>query len=60
MDCSDNNRCFICKKCGKMLTVGNKEKMIFRCARCKNTTNIAEIRTPYACECFPGKSYRIC
>lgn len=56
MDCSDNNRCFICRKCGKMMTVANKERGMFKCARCKNTTNVSEVSkiyVPFLFDLFP-------
>jgi DNA-directed RNA polymerase II subunit RPB2 len=47
MECSDNYRVFICKKCGLMANV-NPEKNIYNCKNCKNITDFAEIRVPYA------------
>ena len=47
MECSDNYRVFICKKCGLMANV-NPEKNIFSCRNCKNITEFSEIRIPYA------------
>ena len=47
MECSDNYRVFVCKKC-KMPAIVNPEKNIYQCKACKNTTNFAEIRIPYA------------
>lgn len=47
MECSDNYRVFICKKCGFMANV-NPEKNIFNCRNCKNNTDFSEIRIPYA------------
>ena len=47
MECADNYRVFICKKCGLMANV-NPEKNIFNCRNCKNLTDFAEIRIPYA------------
>jgi hypothetical protein len=49
MECSDNYRVFICKHCGMVATV-NPEKNLYSCKPCKNTTNFAEIRIPYACK----------
>ena len=49
MECSDNYRVFVCKKCGMMANV-NPEKGIFQCKPCKNTSNFSEIRIPYACK----------
>lgn len=47
MECSDNYRIFICKKCNTMANV-NPEKGIYVCHNCNNTTNFAEARIPYA------------
>lgn len=47
MECSDNYRVFICKKCGLMANV-NPEKNIYNCRNCKNITDFSEIRIPYA------------
>jgi len=49
MECSDNYRVFVCKKCG-MMSVVNPEHNIYSCKACNNTTNFAEIRIPYACK----------
>jgi hypothetical protein len=46
MECSDNYRVFVCKKCNMMCNV-NPEKGIHMCNPCKNTTMFAEIRIPY-------------
>jgi DNA-directed RNA polymerase II subunit RPB2 len=47
MECSDNYRVFVCKKCGLMANV-NPEKNIFVCKACKNTTDFSQVRIPYA------------
>ena len=47
MECADNYRVFICKKCGLMANV-NPEKNIFNCKNCKNNLDFAEVRIPYA------------
>lgn len=47
MECSDNYRVFVCKKCGMMANV-NPEKGIYSCKPCKNITAFSEIRIPYA------------
>lgn len=49
MECSDNYRVFVCKKCGMMANV-NPEKKIYECKSCNNHTNFAECRLPYACK----------
>lgn len=47
MECSDNYRIFVCKKCGMMANV-NPEKGIYNCKTCKNITHFSELRIPYA------------
>ena len=47
MECSDNYRIFVCTKCGMMATV-NPERGIYFCKACKNITEFAEFRVPYA------------
>jgi hypothetical protein len=47
MECSDNYRVFVCNKCGMMATV-NPERGIYFCKACKNITEFAEFRIPYA------------
>ena len=47
MECSDNYRVFVCNKCGMMATV-NPERGIYFCKACKNITDFAEFRIPYA------------
>ena len=47
MECSDNYRVHVCKACG-YIAIANPEKNIFNCRNCKNITNFAEIRIPYA------------
>lgn len=49
MECSDNYRVFVCKKCGMMADV-NPEKNIFRCRACKDANHFSELRIPYACK----------
>jgi DNA-directed RNA polymerase II subunit RPB2 len=47
MECSDNYRVHVCKQCGYM-AIANPEKNIYSCKNCRNITNFAEIRIPYA------------
>jgi DNA-directed RNA polymerase II subunit RPB2 len=47
MECSDNYRVFVCRKCGMMATV-NPEKGLYLCKACKNNAEFAELRVPYA------------
>jgi hypothetical protein len=49
MECSDNFRVHICRKCG-MIAMVNPDKNIYFCKPCKNITHFAEIRIPYACK----------
>ena len=44
---SDNYRIFVCKYCGMHANV-NTEKNIYSCKNCKNNTDIAQVRMPYA------------
>jgi hypothetical protein len=47
MECSDNYRVFVCKKCGMMANV-NPENNIYSCKPCNNTTNFARVDVPYS------------
>jgi len=47
LDVSDNFRVFVCRLCG-LLCTGNPEKNIFKCTKCKNGTDIVQVRIPYA------------
>lgn len=49
MECSDNYRVFVCKKCGMMANV-NPDKGVYNCKSCKNITHFSEIRIPYSCK----------
>jgi DNA-directed RNA polymerase II subunit RPB2 len=50
MECSDNYRVHICKKCGRMATV-NHDTLLFQCRMCEgNTSDFAEVRMPYTCK----------
>jgi DNA-directed RNA polymerase II subunit RPB2 len=48
MECSDNFRVMIRKRCNMIATAGNPERNVFNCKGCRNTTHFAEIRIPYA------------
>tara|TARA_B100000405_G_scaffold88952_2_gene61699 strand:+ start:2097 stop:6176 length:4080 start_codon:yes stop_codon:yes gene_type:complete len=48
MECSDNYRLFICKKCNNVATNVNPEKNIYNCNMCDNRTHFEEVRLPYA------------
>ena len=47
MECSDNYRVFICKKCGNMANV-NEAQNINSCTTCSNKLRFGEIRIPFA------------
>jgi DNA-directed RNA polymerase II subunit RPB2 len=47
MECSDNYRMFVCKRCG-MMAVANPDKNKFNCNACRNVTHFSEVRVPYA------------
>ena len=49
IDVSDNYRVFVCKECGLFASV-NTEEGIYNCKKCKNYTDFAEVRIPYACK----------
>ena len=49
MECSDNYRVYVCKKCGMIANV-NPDKNIYQCKPCRNSTHFSEIRIPYACK----------
>ena len=49
MECSDNYRVFVCKKC-EMIANVNPEIGLYSCKACKNTTQFSQIRIPYACK----------
>ena len=51
MECSDNYRVFVCTLCGMMATV-SPEHGIYFCKACKNITEFAEVRIPYASKLF--------
>lgn len=47
LDTSDNYRVFVCRKCG-LLCTANPEKNIYKCAQCKNSADITQVRIPYS------------
>ena len=52
-DRSDNYQMFICDQCGLVAAVNRrKEKPIYCCKNCDNTTKFSEIRIPYAMKLF--------
>lgn len=46
MECSDNYRMFICKKCKVPANV-NPYSSIYKCYNCLNTTDFSQVRIPY-------------
>jgi ribosomal protein L37AE/L43A len=51
MEASDNFEVHVCKGCG-IIAVANREKNIWKCTGCGNTTEFAQIRIPYAYKLF--------
>jgi DNA-directed RNA polymerase II subunit RPB2 len=51
MEASDNFEVHVCKGCG-LIGVANKEKNIWRCTGCGNTTEFSQVRIPYAYKLF--------
>jgi DNA-directed RNA polymerase II subunit RPB2 len=47
MECSDNYRMFICKRCQSFANV-NPAKNIYSCKFCNNELHFSEIRIPYS------------
>ena len=51
MEASDNFEVHVCKGCG-VIAVANREKNIWKCTGCGNTTEFAQVRIPYAYKLF--------
>jgi hypothetical protein len=49
MECSDNYKIHVCRKCGLMATF-NSDKKIALCKNCNNNYHFNEVRIPYACK----------
>lgn len=47
LDTSDNYRVFICKSCG-ITASANPLKNVYKCSFCKTSTDIVQVRIPYA------------
>jgi hypothetical protein len=47
LDVSDNYRLFVCRKCG-MPAAANPEKKLYKCAVCKNSMDVVQVRLPYS------------
>jgi DNA-directed RNA polymerase II subunit RPB2 len=51
MECSDNFEIHVCRGCG-LIGVANKERNIWKCTGCGNTTDFSQVRIPYAYKLF--------
>jgi DNA-directed RNA polymerase II subunit RPB2 len=51
MEASDNFEVHVCKECG-LIGVANKQRNIWRCTGCGNTTEFSQVRIPYAYKLF--------
>ena len=51
MEASDNFEVHVCKGCG-VIAVANREKNIWQCTGCGNSTEFAQVRIPYAYKLF--------
>ena len=47
MECSDNYRIFVCKRCNRPANV-NPDRKKYKCYNCSNKINFAEVRIPFA------------
>ena len=56
LDTSDNYRLFICKNCG-LTANANPAKNIYKCNHCKLSTDIVQIRIPYAFKLLSQELY---
>ena len=56
LDTSDNYRVFICKTCG-LTANANPIKNIYKCNHCKTSTDIVQIRIPYAFKLLSQELY---
>ena len=51
MEASDNFEVHVCKGCG-IIAVANREKNIWQCTGCGNSTEFSQVRIPYAYKLF--------
>ena len=51
METSDNFEVHVCKGCG-LIGIANREKNIWNCTGCGNTTEFSQVRIPYAYKLF--------
>ena len=56
LDTSDNYRVFICKTCG-ITANSNPSKNIYKCNYCKTSTDIVQVRIPYAFKLLSQELY---
>jgi len=56
LDTSDNYRVFICKNCG-LTANANPTKNIYKCNHCKTSTDIVQVRIPYAFKLLSQELY---
>jgi DNA-directed RNA polymerase II subunit RPB2 len=51
METSDNFEVHVCRGCG-LIAVANRERNVWRCTGCANTTEFSQVRIPYAYKLF--------
>lgn len=56
LDTADNYRVFICKNCG-LTANANPKKNIYNCKYCKTSTDIIQVRIPYAFKLLSQELY---
>ena len=56
LDTADNYRVFICKNCG-LIANANPSKSIYKCNQCTTSTDITQIRIPYAFKLLSQELY---
>jgi DNA-directed RNA polymerase beta subunit len=56
LDTSDNYRVFICKTCG-LTANSNPSKNIYKCNYCKTSTDVVQVRIPYAFKLLSQELY---
>jgi hypothetical protein len=56
LDTADNYRVFICKNCG-LIANANPSKSIYKCNQCTTSTDICQVRIPYAFKLLSQELY---